>query len=698
MLNRPNFIPGDWGRLQTPIAYTPRQVEHLARNLLAEMTLEEKIDQMTGALGVLEGILEFIRHSYNWKPYTAGENPRLGIPGLRFTDGPRGIVSGSCTAFPCSMARAAAWDTPLEEQVGDAMGVEGRSVGANFFGGVCINLLRHPAWGRAQETYGEDPHLLGEMGAALVRGVQRHMLACVKHYACNSIENVRTRVNVKISQRALREVYLPHFKRCVDEGAAAVMSAYNRVNGVHCGHNAHLLRRILKEEWGFEGLVMSDFVFGIRDAEAAALGGLDIEMPARLHYHRRLKKLVQQGRVPLQVVDEAVLRILSAKLRFAHVGQPERYGPQSICSPQHLALARRSAVEGMVLLQNNPLADGAPLLPLAAPRIKTLAVLGALANTPNTGDNGSSRVRPPHVVTPLEGIKAAWNSGEVWFDTAAALRPALALAKKADAVMIVAGYDFHDEGEKIGTGGDRASLTLKPADEALIQAVAAVNSRVVVVIESGSAVITDAWRERVPAIVAAWYPGMEGGHALADLLVGRANFSGKLPCTFPRSANQLPFFDRNAEEIEYGYFHGYRLLERNLHEAAFAFGFGLSYTTYQYARLNLQSAEFSPADTLTAQVQLTNTGPLAGEEIVQLYIGAPGLVVKRPVKELKAFTRVALQPGQTQTLTFQLPLQQLAYYDEPSASWQMEPGSYTLFIGGSSRPQDLISTTFQVNL
>ena len=696
MLKRPNFIPGDWGRLETPVPYTPQQVEHLAHNLLAELTLEEKVAQMTGGLPPLSAILEYVLHSYNWKPYSAGENARLGIPGVRFSDGPRGIVSGSCTAFPCSMARGATWDPVLEEQIGDAMGVEGRSVGANFFGGVCINLLRHPAWGRAQETYGEDPYLLGEMGAGLVRGVQRHMMACVKHYACNSIENVRTKVNVKISQRTLREVYLPHFKRCVEAGAAAVMSAYNRVNGEYCGHNALLLRRILKEDWGFEGFVMSDFVFGMRDAKAAALGGLDIEMPAQLHYHRSLKKLVELGEVPLAVVDEAVLRILRTKLRFAHVGEAQRYGPQAICCPEHRALARRAALESMVLLQNNPAVDGKPLLPLTLARFTRLAVIGRLADTPNTGDRGSSRVKAPEVVTPLQGLREAWTAGEVVYHDGKSARAAAEVAGRCDAVVVVAGYDFHDEGEKVETGGDRKRLTLRPADEALILAVAAANPNTLVVLESGSAVVCEAWREKVAAIVAAWYPGMEGGRALADLLLGRANFSGKLPCSFPRSADQLPFFDSAADEIEYGYFHGYRLLEHGGQQAAFAFGFGLSYTTFRAGDLRVEQARLDGADTLRAQVRVTNTGAVAGEEIIQLYVGAPGAAVERAVKELKGFKRVALQPGETQNVTFEVPVKALAYFDEDFAGWKLETGSYRLYAGGSSREQDLLRVDFEI--
>ncbi len=243
---------------------TNEQIDEKARHLLTLMSLKEKIQQMSGCTPLFPGLFE-VWLAYNMRPLPAGENARLSVPAICFSDGPRGVVMNHSTCFPVTMARGASWDTALEERIGDAMGVEARSLGANFMGSVCINLLRHPAWGRSQETYGEDPYHLGEMGAALVRGIQRHAMACVKHFAANSIENSRWHVDVRMNERTLREVYLPHFKGCVDEGAAAVMTAYNKVNGHYCGHNSHLLRDILKKEWGFRGLVMSDFVLGIRN-------------------------------------------------------------------------------------------------------------------------------------------------------------------------------------------------------------------------------------------------------------------------------------------------------------------------------------------------------------------------------------------------------------------------------------------------
>ena len=694
MIFKRKLVPGAWGGFTTQTKLTEEQVEARASELLGKMTLEEKIGQMTGDMGMPEGFFEMFTSGYNRGVYPAGENPRLGVPGIRFSDGPRGVVLGNSTCFPVSMARGASWSPELEERIGDAIGVEARAQGANFFGGVCINLLRHPAWGRAQETYGEDSFLLGEMGAALVRGVQRHMLACIKHYACNSMEFARFKVNVKISPRALREVYTPHFKRCVAEGAGAVMSAYNMVNGQWCSHSHPLLTELLKDEWGFQGIVVSDFIQAVHDAGPAALGGLDIEMPFRSHYFRHLKKLVQGGQVPQEVIDAAVLRILRTKLRFAHVGEPQRYVKEAIAGPQHRALAREAAVKSMVLLQNRLARDGHALLPFTPDRFKKLALIGVLAKTPNTGDGGSSKVRAPHVVTPLEGLRAAWT-GELVFDDGKDIQKAAETARQADVAVIVAGYTHKDEGEYYNNqGGDRLSLTLKPADEALIQAVAAANPQTLVVLVTSSAVITEAWREKVAGILVSWYCGMEGGHALADLLLGRANPSGKLPCVFPRSPDQLPFFNRNAVVIEYDLYHGYRLMDRDRQEPAFPFGFGLSYTSYLYTNLSLDLQQANPGQTVTAAVTVTNTGGMAGDEIVQLYAACEGSRVERAMKELKGFARVHLAAGESQRVEIALPVDSLAYYDEGSAGWVVEKGSYAVLAGPSE--QELAKVGFNI--
>ena len=696
------MVAGEWGSLATDTQLTKEQIETKARGLLGQMSLDEKIHQMSGDTPLLSGGYEMM-YTYNARPIPAGENLRLGIPGIRFSDGPRGVVMGNSTCFPVSMARGASWDVDLEERIGDAIGVEARSQGANFYGGVCINLLRHPAWGRAQETYGEDPHHLGEMGAALVRGVQRHIMACAKHYALNSMENARFKVDVRVKEGALREIYLPHFKRCVDVGVASIMSAYNKVNGQWCGHHTHLLREVLKGEWGFEGFVVSDFMWGVRDTKSAALGGLDIEMPFTRFYGKKLKRLVERGEVPEAVIDEAVLRILRQKIRFAQVGEPGRYDPSAVVSPAHQALAREAAQKSIVLLKNEASEKGGkPLLPIDRSSVRRIAFIGKLAPTPNIGDHGSSQVRPPYVITPLEAFRSYASDLSIDYDDGGKMDSAVEIARQADLVVAVVGYTHVEEGEYIprvlfwpAKGGDRASLRLAEEDEKLIINLAGANPNLVVVMMGGSAIVTEAWREQAPAILMAWYPGMEGGKALVDVLLGEVNPSGKLPCAFPKSEDQLPFFDRDAVSIEYGYYHGYRLMDKKGYAPAFPFGFGLSYTTYEYSNLSLEREEIGLDGKLQVGVDITNRGQVAGEEIAQLYVGYPHAEVERPVKELKGFARVSIQPGETRRVEFNLLAQRLAYYDE-SEGWTVEPGDYKVYAGPSSDPQVLLGTGFRI--
>jgi beta-glucosidase len=701
------------------------QIEVRVRELLAQLTLDEKLDMMDGDTPFWAGLTEMMGGGYADHPWNAGVVSRLGIPGIRFADGPRGVVMAGATTFPVSMARGAAWDVALEERIGDVIGRELRALGGTLFGGVCINLLRHPAWGRAQETYGEDTYHLGEMGAALTRGVQRHAMACAKHYALNSIENARFTVDVTIGPRALHEIYLAHFKRVVDEGVAAVMSAYNSANGEWCGQNRVLLTDILKKRWGFAGYVLTDFIWGMRDAEKAALAGQDLEMPFQMHYHQHLKSLVEDGRVPTERIDDAASRLLRQQLRLVRPGD---YDIEQVGCESHRALAREAAEKSIVLLQNTE-----DLLPLQD--VQKIAVIGRLADTPNTGDDGSSDTRPAYVVTPLEGIQAALDGqAEVLHDDGSDLERAKTMAQKADVVVLVVGYDHRDEGEFLDpdtvqnlaplypalppeehiaapgsmqetagqpddgflSGGDRDRLALHPADEALIQAIAAVNPRIIVAVMGGSGVIMEAWRERVPAILMLWYPGMEGGHALADVLLGRVNPSGKLPFVIPQRAQDLPFFDRNATAIEYDLWHGYRKLERDGSAPAFPFGFGLSYTGYRYANLALDRGKLSPSETLKVSLDVSNTGAHAGEEVVQLYVSAIGSAVERAPKELKAFTRIALRPGETKTVQLSVPMSQLAYYDEAQADFVVEPLEYELFVGAHSMDQHALKARFAV--
>jgi beta-glucosidase len=703
------------------------EIEAKVDELLKQLTLEEKIEIMDADTPFWPGMAYMMTGGYNKQTWNAGVIDRLGLQGVRFTDGPRGIILEGATTFPVAIARGAAWDVDLEERVGEIIGRELRANGGTFFGGVCINLLRHPAWGRAQESYGEDPYLLGEMGAALTRGVQKHAMACAKHYALNSMENARFKVDVSISPRALHEIYLPHFKRCVDEGVAAIMSAYNSVNGEWCGQNEVLLTDILKKKWGFDGFVMTDFIFGMRDAKKAALAGQNVEMPFHMHFHQHLKGLVEAGEVPMEKVEDAVRRILRQQIRLVHEGD---YPVEEIGSPANQAVAREAAEKSIVLLRNE-----GNLLPLKA--VNKIAVIGRLAAKANTGDTGSSNTQPAHVITPYQGVKEALqDKAEVVFDDGSDVERARIIAQEADAVLLVVGYEAKDEGEFLDpttmqnmapyfpppspeemsivegmmqmqmgdsisdeflTGGDRSDLTVHPENEALIKAVAAANPRTIVAVMGGSAVIMENWRKNVPAILMIWYPGMEGGYALADILLGKVNPSGKLPCVIPTQAEHLPFYDKNATKIEYDLWHGYRKLERDGNAPAFPFGFGLSYTKYDYAKLKLNQSRLKPADKQGISLEVTNTSQMAGEEIVQVYMSALGSAVERAPKELKAFTRVALKPGETKTVQLELPISRLAFYDEEKEDFVVEPIEYEVFVGKHSLDPKALKGRFKVS-
>jgi len=680
-------------------ALTHDELDGYAGRLMAEMTLEEKVLQMSGD--------SYLSFALPWligtpiAPWPSGTDRSIGVPPLRAADGPRGVgVGRPTTCFPVAMARAAAWDRDLERRIGDAIGKEMRAQNANLWLGPCINVARHPLWGRSQESYGEDPYLLGEMAIPAIQGVQRHnVMACVKHYALYSIEETRHTVDVKADERTLREVYLPHFQRAVDAGVATVMSSYNQVNGDYAAESRHLLREILKGEWGFRGIVISDWFYGVVDGPKAANAGLDIEMPEVAVFGRRLMAAIERGQVKRELIDEAVLRILRLRIDYATRPDAMTYGPALSHAPAHVALAREAAEKGMVLLKN----DG--VLPLARRAIRSLAVLGALADADLLGDHGSSVVRPPSHVTPLAGLRAALaGAARVVYEPGSDIAKARLAAQAADAVVVIAGFNYLDEGEynpytgvsRQDWGGDRKFLGLKPADRSLIQAAAAANSKTVVVLFGGAAITVEEWHEKVGAILMAFYPGERGGEALARVLLGDVNPSGKLPFTVPKDASQLPAFDDRSPTVTYGYYHGYTLVEKNGWVPRYPFGHGLSYTAYTYANLSLDSKTMKADGAVKVSVDVTNAGARPGEEIVQLYAGFPASKLDRPVKLLRGFDKVALAPGETKRLSFTLRARDLAYYDPHQQAWLVERVPHRVYVGPSSRPADLLEATVTV--
>jgi len=677
------------------------EVDGYARKLLAEMTLHQKVLQMSGDTSLWDLIKLFTieKGKYNDYPITAGADTRLLIPPIGFSDGPRGVAMNHSTAFPVAMARAASWDRELQRRFGDVVGKEIRAQGGNLWGGVCVNLLRHPSWGRAQETLGEDPYLLGELSVASVAAVQAHnVMGCAKHFALNSIEETRTKVDARVDERTLREVYLPHFRRLADADVASFMSAYNKVNGDYCGESRHLLREILKEEWGYRGFVMSDFFAGVYDGVKAARAGLDLEMPWTVAYGKKLVAAVEKGEVPVALVDEAVLRLLRRKIEYATRPDPVAYSPALVRAAEHVALAREAAEKGVVLLKN----DGS-LLPLDEGAVRSVAVVGRLADAPNLGDHGSSRVYPPDTVTVVRGLREALGATSVIYEPGADVLKARAAARAGDVAVVVVGFDHSDEGEyipqnpdKTEWGGDREDLALKRADRELILAVAAENPRTIVVLIGGAAITVEEWQEKAGAILMAFYPGEQGGAALARLLLGHVNPSGKLPFTVPKDPAQLPPFDNKSASVEYGYYHGYALADKKGWEPRYPFGHGLSYTTYSYANLALDASEAKEDATVTASVDVTNTGSRPGDEIAQLYVGFPGSKVDRPVKLLRGFERVSLAPGETRRVSLPVKVKDLAYYDAAGKTWIVERLEYPVLVGGSSRAGDLLAARFRV--
>lgn len=670
-----------------------------AKQLVASLTLEEKVYLMSGQMDlqvVRAAITKQSGEHYNSYPYPAGGIPEKGIPAMLFCDGPRGVVcgTGKSTCFPVSMCRGATFDIALEAKIGRAVAREVQAYGGNLFAGVCINLPYNPGWGRSQETYGEESFHIGEMGAALTRGVQQEgVIACLKHLAFNQMEISRFKVNVTCAKRTEREVFLPHFKKCIEAGAGAVMSAYNLYNGVHCGHSHYLQNELLKQEWGFDGFVMSDFNWGVKDTVQAANGGMDIEMCCTKFFGEKLVEAVQAGLVAEATVNEAALRIVRTLIAFDAEMKPE---PESVIGcDEHIALAKQAAREGIVLLQNKN-----NLLPLQKSKTKKLLLLGKLAKAKNIGDGGSSEVYSKYVVSPLQGLAAVNPDANIVYYDGSDIQHSCELAKQADAVVLVAGYNHADEGEFVAPnkneaytsaiGGDRTGgLGLHAQDVQLIQAIGAVNSRTAVVLIGGNTIMIEEWKHSVEAILMAFYPGMEGGTAIAEILYGDVNPSGKLPFVLPAKEEHLPQVKWDTDAQFYQYYHGYTKLEKEGLRPSLPFGFGLSYTSFAFC-----NAEFTAKNGyVCGKCMVKNIGERSGEEVVQLYVGFANSKINRPVKILRGFARVALQPGEEKAVEICCSTSELCWYNEETASMELEHMEYQVYIGNSADTTHLLQGT-----
>lgn len=652
---------------------TKEELRRQAAALRSEMKLKEKIYMLSGhpLVQVQKDMIKTGRN-YNVHALPAGGCKRLGVPPVLFTDGPRGVVMGNSTCFPVSMLRASAFDPELEYRFGKAIAEEAIAQGANYYAGICINLVRNPRWGRTQETYGEDPFLLGAYGAALTRSVQEEgMIACPKHYALNSIEDLRFYVDVHCDDRTLHEVYLPHFKKCIDAGALSIMGAYNRYEESYCCGSKKLLTDILRDEWGFDGFVMSDFVWGVRDTENSLRAGLDIEMMFSMQYSvGKIKKALKKGKVDERHIDRAVDNILGVLIRQIPKIQPR---PMStVCSREHRDLALEIAEKGMVLLENNG------VLPLD--KRSKIHVTGPYADAVNVGDYGSSRVWDKNIVTPFSGIS------RVFKDTS---------KLDGDVAVVCVGSNRMKEGEYFANtnyaltekpkdgGGDRASLRLEAEEIALIKSLKAQGKKVVVVLYSGCAVIVEEWKEYADAIIMNYYSGCEGGTALANLLCGDRNFTGKLPFTVAKDEKDYPPIIGIGEKpyvIEYGYYHGYTKLDKENVEPAYPFGYGLSYTSFAISDAEVRNSK----DGFTVTANVKNTGSIDGAEVVQVYVGSKGAAngEDRPVKLLKGFQRVELKAGEKKDISIVIPKEELKFWTP--GGWMLDE-AYTFYVGSDSR-------------
>lgn len=646
-------------------------------SLVSQMTLEEKAALVTGA-----------------SAWTTTPVERLDIPELLMSDGPHGVrrvpdvhalgaPSLPATCFPTAALLASTWDRELLYAMGQALAEEAIALGVGVLLGPGVNMKRTPLCGRNFEYFSEDPFLAGELAASLVQGVQsKGVGTSLKHYAANNQETQRMRIDAVVDERALREIYLPAFERVVKQARPwTVMCAYNKLNGTYCSEHPQLLTQILKEEWGFEGLVVSDWG-AVHDRVKALQAGLDLEMPGpRPHRTQAVIDAVKSGKLDEAVLDEAVRRVLQIVFRAA---ETPKGGSFDVAG--HHALARRVAAEGMVLLKNNG------ILPLTHPQ--RIAVIGRAAKEPHFQGGGSSHINPTQVDSPFDELQARAGDAVLTycpgypaddsFDQAL-IDEAVTAAQAAEVALLYIALPSYKESE----GYDRADLDLTRQQVALIQAVSAVQPRCVVILHNGSAVVMSEWIEGVAAVLEAWMMGQAGGGAIADILYGVVNPSGKLAETFPVRLVDTPAhlnFPGENGQVRYGegLYIGYRYYDAKQVAPLFPFGHGLSYTTFAYSNVRVSASTFRDVDGVTLSVDVTNTGRRAGKEVVQVYVRDRRCSLQRPPKELKGFAKVELQPGETKTVTIPLDFRAFAFWHPGHKQWVTEDGEFDLLIGASS--------------
>lgn len=691
------------------------QMEKRIEKLIKKMTLEEKV-------GLLHG---------NSKFYVAGVE-RLGIPEWSLSDGPHGVraeinrhdwayagwTNDSASYFPTGTAFAAAWNPELAYRRGEVLGEEARWRKKDVLLGPGVNIIRSPLCGRNFEYMSEDPYMNSVLAVAYIKGLQSRDVACsVKHFAVNNQETNRTTVDVECSERALREIYLPAFKAAVQEGGAlTVMAAYNKFRGEFCAENNYLVRKILRNEWGFDGVYVTDW--GAAHSTVPSMeAGLDVEMGTLIdkyedwYYANPLIEAVKSGKVPMSLVDEKVGDVLRVMIKTNVLDPKKRFGPGSMNTKEHQQATYDAAAEAIVLLKNQN-----NLLPLDFSSIKSLAVIGDNATRKHSNGGLSSEIKAVYEVTPLEALRAKWgdkvdirfaqgyeklstfvegsNNGQSsgtfsskTQESDALLKEAVEVARTSDVALLVCGLNHDYDTESF----DRLNMDIPYGQVELIQEVVKANPRTIVVMIAGSPLNMAAVDICSPAIVWAWFNGMEGGNALVDVLSGKVNPSGKMPFTTPVSLDQSPahalgnFPGRDLKvNYEEDILVGYRWFDTKGLPVVYPFGYGLSYTTFDYSNLNTDKETYDQADTIQATFTLTNTGDREGAEVAQLYVSDPVCSVMRPVKELKGFKKVFLKPGESRRITLDIPVSSLAFYSEAQSQFVVEPGEFILQLGASA--------------
>ena len=712
----------------TPVYLDPSaDIEARVEDALSRMSLDEKIAAI---------------HAQS--TFSLPGVKKLGIPELWTSDGPHGVRpevpwndwgnpgwnNDSCVAFPALTCLAATWNRDVAGQYGAAIGEEARFREKDVILGPGVNMYRSPLCGRNFEYMGEDPYLAGKLAVPYIHGLQsKGVGACVKHYACNNEERHRHKTDVEVSERALREIYLPAFEMAVKEGGAwSMMASYNLFRGTHCCHNGYLINDILKGEWGFDGVVMSDWA-GCHDTKEAVLGGLDVEFGTRVgkkmpagenvydtyYLAEAYKQGILAGEFSEEGLDEKVRRVLRLTFRTA-MNMDKPFG--SMCTQEHLDVARKVAQEGIVLLKNE-----GDVLPVRKPG--KISVVGENAYKKMCIGGGSSMLKPIYEMSPLEGIleRAARDGMEVVYsrgyvgDTTTTQDGISSFQKLADdrpraELIAEAVENSRDADYVIYVGGlnkslyqdcenrDRLEYGLPYGQDELISELAKVNPNMTVVIISGNAVAMP-WIDQVPSVLLGWYGGSEAGRAIADVLFGDVNPSGKLPFTFPVKLEDNPahyngktFPTRGKNHYDEGIFLGYRWHEKMDIKPLFAFGHGLSYTDFEYGDVTLSSKKIRGGK-ITVKVPVTNVGQVAGSEVVQVYVHDCEASVEMPEKQLKGFDKVYLEPGQTKTVSIELGPDAFRFFDEESMDWKTEPGDFEILVGSAS---DNISKTVTVRL